>query len=184
MTKTHWKRLHNPDYLGAYALDPGKDLIATIRTVGNEMVVGADGKKEECTVMHFVEKIKPMIVNATNAKMMAKLFRTPYIEEWQGRQIQIFADNVKAFGETVEALRIRPFLPKVSAPVGGGLKCTDCGSDVTAFGKMDAAALAEYTRNKYGKAICAACAERIASEATQDKPTDPLSEGCGADADE
>ena len=44
-TKTHWKKLQNPDYLGAYALENGKDLIATIKTVGLEMIIGADGKK-------------------------------------------------------------------------------------------------------------------------------------------
>ena len=33
------------------------------------MVTGPDGKKEECTVVHFAEKeIKPLILNTTNAK--------------------------------------------------------------------------------------------------------------------
>ena len=27
---THWKKFHNPDYLGSYSLDPGKDMILTI----------------------------------------------------------------------------------------------------------------------------------------------------------
>lgn len=25
MSKTHWKKLTNPDYLGAYAFDPGEE---------------------------------------------------------------------------------------------------------------------------------------------------------------
>ena len=54
-TLTHWKKLMNPDYLGAYALEPGQDLIATIKSVGNEEVTGTDGKKEICSVIHFVE---------------------------------------------------------------------------------------------------------------------------------
>ena len=41
MAKTHWKKLSNPDYLGAYALDPGKDLIVTIQSVGEERVTGS-----------------------------------------------------------------------------------------------------------------------------------------------
>ena len=45
MNKTHWKKLHNPDYLGAYSLDPGKDKILTIKDVRNEIITGADGKK-------------------------------------------------------------------------------------------------------------------------------------------
>ena len=80
MTKTHWKKLHNPDYLGAYFLQPGQDLILTIQKVQKEIVVGADGKREECTVLHFKEKeAKPMILNATNAKTISKIYGTPYI---------------------------------------------------------------------------------------------------------
>lgn len=111
--KTHWKRLHNPDYLGAYALDEGKDLIATIDFVKNEMVTGPDGKKEEKMVAHFQEKsVKPMIINATNAKIIQKLFGSPYIEDWAGQAIQIYSTEVKAFGDVVDALRVRTRLPQ------------------------------------------------------------------------
>ena len=55
MGKTHWKKLTNPDYLGAYALTPGQDLIATIKTVKREIVTGPEGKKEECSVCYFAE---------------------------------------------------------------------------------------------------------------------------------
>ena len=44
-TKTHWKRLTNPDYLGAYALNPGEDLILTIKNAGKEAFVGTSGKR-------------------------------------------------------------------------------------------------------------------------------------------
>ena len=114
MAKTHWKKLRNPDYIGAYAIDPGTEPVYTIKLVRNEMVVGADGKKEECTVMHFHENVKPMILNATNAKTVAKMVGSDYVEEWQGHRVQLFCAQVKAFGDTVEALRIRPKEPKAA----------------------------------------------------------------------
>lgn len=156
MSKTHWKKLHNPDYLGAYALNPGQDLTATIQQVKNEIVTGPDGKKEECTVMHFSEKdIKPMIMNATNSKTVHKLLKTPYIEEWTGSKIQIYIDNVRAFGETVEALRIRPFHPKQDE-----YKCGDCGSVIADANGKSARQIAESTQSKYGAALCGACATK------------------------
>lgn len=166
--KTHWKRLQNPDYLGAYALDEGKDLIATIRAVQVERVTGADGKKEDCTVIHFMEpNIKPMICNVTNAKAIAKLYKTPYVEEWQGRKVQIFVDQVKAFGEIVEALRIRPFIPKVAVKeTSGPILCTDCGNEINAFGGKTAGQLAQYTQEKYGKQLCSECAKKAAEDKT------------------
>jgi hypothetical protein len=156
-TQTHWKKLHNPDYLGAYALEPGKDLIATIKSVAVEKIIGSDGKKEECMVMRFIENIKPMIVNATNAKMIQKLYKTPYIEEWKNRKIQLFVDQVKAFGEVVEALRIRPFIPKAEKV---SADCGECSAKIEAFGSMNAEQMAQYTYSKYGKPLCAECAKK------------------------
>ena len=47
MNQTHWKKLQNPDYLGAYSLEPGKDMVLTVASVRQEKVTGADGKKED-----------------------------------------------------------------------------------------------------------------------------------------
>lgn len=109
---THWKKLTNPDYLGSYSLEPGKDLTLTIRECRQELVAGTDGKKEQCLVLYFQETgIKPMILNKTNAKTITKLYKTPYIEQWSGKKVQLYSTPVTAFGTTTDALRIRDFLP-------------------------------------------------------------------------
>lgn len=111
--KTHWKKLSNPNYLGAYAITPDSDMVVTINRAVNEDVVGSSGKKDECLVIHFQEKdVKPMILNVTNAKTIERIHNTPYIEEWSGKKIQLYVAQVNAFGETVDALRIRPIAPK------------------------------------------------------------------------
>jgi hypothetical protein len=109
---THWKQLKNPDYIGAYALQPGEELILTIKSCGLEQIVGTDGKKQDCLVVHFIEQVKPMILNNTNAKTISKVHQTPYMEQWHGKKIQIYARRIRAFGEDVDALRIRDFVPK------------------------------------------------------------------------
>lgn len=158
-TLTHWKKLVNPEYLGAYSLDPGKDMILTIKLIKTEMVTGPDNRKEECTVAHFVENVKPMILNNTNCKTISKLYKTPFIEQWAGRKIQVGAETVKAFGEVVEALRVRNRIP--AAPTKLPTTCADCGSPIAAFDdKHDADYVARHTFNKYGKQLCAACAAK------------------------
>lgn len=176
MDKTHWKKLNNPDYLGAYALDPGQELVATINKVVKEMVTGPDGKKEECIVIHFTESgIKPMILNSTNAKTIQKVYKTPYIEDWAGRKIQIFVEMVKAFGEVVDALRIRPFIPKQTAPAQNQkYECADCGVEIAPLGKHSAAEMAAYTYQKYGKYLCADCAKAEAEKLEKVDVKDPL----------
>ena len=154
MSETHWKKLINPDYLGAYSLDPGKDMVLTIRQVKKEMVTGADGKKEECIVCYWQEEQKPMILNVTNCKMIAKLLKTPYIERWAGHRIQIGAEVVSAFGEKVEALRVRKSLPEESK-----IQCEECGQFIQPAFNMSVTQLAAYTKKKYGKQLCAECAK-------------------------
>ena len=113
MAKTHWKKLTNPDYLGAYALDEGKDMIVTIEEVKLELVPGQNGAKEEQVVAHFANGVKPMILNKTNMKRIEQVTGTPYIEEWAGHNIQLYSELVSAFGTTTEGLRVREFKPKV-----------------------------------------------------------------------
>ena len=162
---THWKKLTNPNYLGVYALEDGKDVVLTISKVIREMVTGADGKKEECTVIYFTEDIKPMIANSTNLKQIAKLYGN-YIEAWTNKKIQIGSERVKAFGEIVDALRVRKNVPSVEAP--REIKCEACGSAIGAFGKMNADQMAKYTKEKYGISLCSKCAtDRAAKEKTE-----------------
>ena len=40
-------------------------------------------------------------------KIITKALDTPYIEQWIGKSITIYAAKVRAFGEMVEALRVK-----------------------------------------------------------------------------
>lgn len=162
MGLTHWKKLSNPNYLGAYSIEDGKDLVLTISNVKQEQVIGTDGKKEDCIVCYFTDAPKPMILNATNAKQIQKLLETPYIEKWAGHKVQIGIEKVKAFGDVVEALRVRKTLPKA----GVAIKCEECKENITAANGMTDEQLAKYTQTKYGKKLCAVCARKAAAAGT------------------
>jgi len=112
--KTHWKKLTNTNYLGSYALQPGKDLVVTITEVKKEMVKDATGSESECLIVHLQNQ-KPLICNKTNAKSIAKAVGSPFIEDWKGKQIALYIASVRAFGETVDGLRVRPTTVKTKA---------------------------------------------------------------------
>jgi hypothetical protein len=112
--KTHWKRLINPDYIGAYALPPGDDMTVEIVSVGREKVVVSGGKKEDHTVVRLKGQ-KPLILNSTNSKSIARLYG-PYIEDWAGKKITLYASTTKLAGDTVECLRIRPNVAERQKP--------------------------------------------------------------------
>ena len=51
------------------------------------------------------------MLNSTNAKMLTKLLKSPYIEKWAGQKIELYSSKVKAFGEEMDALRVRNIAP-------------------------------------------------------------------------
>lgn len=159
MSLTHWKKLDNPDYIGAYAFQPNEEKIVTIKMVRREMVTGAEGKREECTVVHFQENEKPMILNATNGKTIQKIAGTGYIEQWAGVRIALKVEAVKAFGDIVDAVRVSkkkpPQLPK---PVV--VECYDCHQAITGYGKQSAQEFAAYTKSVFGEAVCFDCGQK------------------------
>ena len=156
----HWKRLINPDYLGAYSLDPGKDMILTIKSIGREMITGTGGKKEECPVCHWVESQKPMILNTTNLKTIAKMYGSDY-DNWPGKRVKIYASTTKFGGDVVECLRIRKDPPEEAQ-----IPCEECGQMIAPAFSMNVSQLAAYTKKKYGKQLCAECAKAKKEEQT------------------
>lgn len=109
--KTHFKKLMNPKYFGAYEFQPNEKKVLTIDKVQNETVKGQDGKDEECLVCYFVDA-KPMILNVTNCKAIAKAHGSSFIEDWQGKEVTLFTTQVSAFGTVTEAVRIEQIAPK------------------------------------------------------------------------
>jgi hypothetical protein len=116
--QTHWKKVFNSDYLGSCDLEDGKDLKAIIKTVTVRKVKNTDGKEQERNVATFTDaKIKPMILNVTNCKTIKKFAGSPYINDWTNIAVQIYIkDDIKAFGDVTEGLRIRETQPILSKP--------------------------------------------------------------------
>lgn len=109
-TQTHWKKNFNYNYLGSYSLPVGKELVVTIKKTMIDKVKDEKGKEKDCFVCYFDESDKPMILNKTNCKRIGKLYGD-FIEEWPGKKIQLFSTKVSAFGDEVDALRVRDFIP-------------------------------------------------------------------------
>ena len=149
----------NPNFLGSWDLYdmPGQEITVTIKNITDEEVIN-NGKSEGCTVAHFVENVKPMILNLTNKKTLAKLYKTKETSNLAGKRITIGYEKVKAFGKVTDALRIKNVTP--SAPTVVAPKCADCGGDITAAFGMAPDAVAAYTTKGYGRQLCAECAKK------------------------
>lgn len=116
-TKTHYRRAFDSPYLSS--ADIVEPTVLTVKYVALEPD-RTKKTKDVFNTAHFVEKeiragekLKPMILNATNSKTMKALTGTPFIEDWNNVRITIYVDGSVRFGkETVEGLRISPHAPE------------------------------------------------------------------------
>jgi len=169
------------EYLGAEDIDPGTEPVLTIKALYFGAVTLSNGKEEK-EVIEFAEStvpgiknVRPMVVNATCRKALKKLYKSTSAEVLEGKQIKLYvipegARNPRT-GERVDCIRIKPEIPK--ATFSRDIICDECGGVLTAYGKMNPAQLAAYTRKKYGKTLCADCAaaqSKAEETKTEDKP--------------
>lgn len=108
---THYRKVFDSPYLSS------ADVVGQVHLTIARVTQEVDKTKKSKDVFNTVyfqereirqgEKLKPMILNATNSKMLAKITGTPFIEEWGGTRITVYVDpNVKFGRDTVEGLRV------------------------------------------------------------------------------
>lgn len=122
-TKTHYRKVFDSPYLSS--ADIVEPTALTIDFVRVE-VDHTKKTKDLFNTAHFVEKelrpgekLKPMILNATNSKTMKNLTGSAYIDDWNGVRITVYVDpNVKFGRESVEGLRISSKMPEAPVDVG------------------------------------------------------------------
>ena len=151
---THWKKLTNPTYLGAYAFEPGEEKIATIKAIRGEEIQRDNGDGEMKAVLYFEEdEVKPLILNKTNMKAIEKAYDTPYLEEWEGCPVVLCVQKVSSFGgDIVDAVRIRPIRPPV---------CENCGKVIRGNNEKSSTEVASESMKKWRKKLCRECQAEV-----------------------
>lgn len=116
-SKTHYRKVYKSDHLGIADLE---DLIEekcelkfTIKQVKQEYGVQVAGKKGNFNIAYFEEPIKPLVLNATNSKIIKSFCGgSPFVENWNNVYVELYIDNsVKMKGEVVGGVRIKPIQP-------------------------------------------------------------------------
>ena len=121
-SKTHYRQVFKSDHLGIADLEDfieeKKTLVFTIKEVKQEYGIAVAGRKGDHNIAYFVEKIKPLVLNATNSKAMKKFNGgSPFVEDWKNTVVELYIDaNVKMKGEVVGGVRIRTVQPKIGKP--------------------------------------------------------------------
>lgn len=99
--------------------DVGEDgVVLTIKGFRMETLKGDDGEEDKM-VLHFMEDMKPMVLNRTNAQLVGVATGAKVAGDARGKQIVVYNDPTVAFGGKITGgLRIKKLAgqPK-NAPV-------------------------------------------------------------------
>ncbi len=138
--KTPWQKTFDPHYLGSWSLEDN-EIFATVVVSCELKEVTSNGKEFKERIVATLRDaprngiLLPMIIgNKDNAKAMQKLSGSQYVEDWKNIPVTIFVKkNIKAFGELVDALRIKDTPPPTDdAKRVAGLKAK-VGAAFTAY---------------------------------------------------
>ena len=117
--KTHYRKVFKSDHLGSAdieeMIEENKSLMFTIKNVTQHVMTSVNGsgvtvagKRISANIAHFVEDIKPLVLNATNSKRVAIITGSKFVDDWSGALIELYIDSsVKMKGETVGGVRIK-----------------------------------------------------------------------------
>ena len=115
--------------------DVDADTVVTVEKVGKANVAPKGEEPEYKWLIRFQEFPKPMVLNSTNIKRLAKACDSEDTDGWTGKQVVLFVDpDVEFAGNVVGGLRIRahktqPATRQVMPKQTGG-KFDDMADDV------------------------------------------------------
>lgn len=115
-----YRSMYDNKYIYAFDLK-GKDVTLTIKAVKAEKLRNAQKGEEKKPAIWFKESHddRGLVLCKTNAKIIATLYGND-TENWVGKRITLYPAKVDAFGQTVDAVRIRPQIPTGQASSAPG----------------------------------------------------------------
>ena len=177
----------NSDYLGVEDFEPDSEPTLTIAALYNAEITLQMGKErhdviafKEESIMGSLNRVKPLVLNATNRKTIRKIYRSLTAENLVGKQITLYIDPTARNPKTGEkgGIRIRPRVPSVQTQQTCPILCADCGQPITSVGTYSTADIAQINEKRFGRKLCAACSKKLAEQAKQEqpKPEEPVAE--------
>lgn len=82
-----------------------KSVTLTMTHVTEEKLPARNGKEVDKLVLYFQETDKGLVLNKTNCKTIALIYGGE-TEDWNGKQIELHAERIQAFGQWHNAVRV------------------------------------------------------------------------------
>lgn len=104
------RAMYDSRWIGAFHLS-GKDVTLTISRIEMAELRSTGNKVEKKPAVYFKETDKGLPLNKTNMKLLGGMYGFNH-REWSGKRITVYPTKVQFGGSTVDAVRIRPTIPR------------------------------------------------------------------------
>jgi hypothetical protein len=104
-----YRSMFDRAYLGAWDLG-GKDVTVRIAKVQGETLNNGKTKNKK-PVAYFDKSTKGLALNKTNSKAIAAMYGNN-TDAWIGKLITLYPTQAQMGGDTVDAIRVRPQVPR------------------------------------------------------------------------
>lgn len=153
-----WIKIVDPNFISAELIGTaGAETVVTITNIDFAECYDEATKHKVSKQTVFFEECKPMILNKTNAKALKKIF-SPNDDDPSkcvGNKVRLCVESIKAFGKTVDAIRIKEYSEE---------KCSDCGKAILPAAGKSVAELIEISKRNCGRQLCLSCMQKVAKE--------------------
>jgi len=96
--------------------DCGDGIVVTIDNTVEDNVATPDQPAEMKFTLGFEEDVKAMVLNSTNAQLIAKFLGSEETDDWQGKKVLLYhEENVSFGGKIVGGIRVRRYEEPVEA---------------------------------------------------------------------
>ena len=110
--KDHYRNVFKSDHLSKADLqdmiEQGTSLQVTISHVKQEYQIRVAGKVGDHNIAYFVEKIKPMVVNATNGLILETLTKSYFVQDWNDIPVTLYVNEKVSMSGKVGGVGIIP----------------------------------------------------------------------------
>lgn len=127
------KELFPSKYLKADDVEEfGGEVNVTIKGIRCEEMQDNEGAKEDKPVLYFNQHAKGMVLNRTNADRISAVYGDES-DEWRGKSITLYTEQVTAFGKTTNAIRVRVAKKPVVATAAATAPAAPAGDPADTF---------------------------------------------------
>ncbi len=149
-----WEKILDPNFINAELIGTaGAEKVATIKDIDFAECYDERTQQKVKKQTVFFEECKPLVLNKTNAKALKKLFSpnsdTP--QDAVGHRVILKVEKVKAFGKTVDAIRIREY---------SETKCADCGRPILPWAGHSVKEIIDMGQKNCSRALCVDCMKK------------------------